>query len=392
MVVPFFYLNFAASQTNNTLKTTQMKTILSLACALWLVAAPAYSQISPSQEEHSTFKAFNQLDMGVTLGTTGVGVELASPIGEYMQLRAGFSFMPHFHYPMHFHVQVGDDPATSESKFNSLASKLEEFTGYKAKNEVEVTGVPTYYNFNMLVDFYPFKRSKHWRLTAGFYLGPKKIAKAYNVTEAMTSLLAVNIYNSIYDKIENGEPIYENLHFPPEYEEKILSYGRMGIHIGDFVDRYAKEHAIDEGGFWLYDDDGNPVFQDKLDANGNKVHQPYMVVPDDDGMVKASMFVNRFKPYVGIGYDGRLDKKNDRLKIGFDCGVMFWGGVPQVITQAKMRDIDPYCDVEDRDILVDVDLTRDVENIRGKVGTYVDVAKKFKVFPVLNLRLAYTLF
>jgi hypothetical protein len=294
---------------------------------------------------------------------------------------------------MHFHVQVGDDPATSESKFNSLAAKLEEFTGYQAKNEVEVTGVPTYYNFNMLVDFYPFKRSKHWRLTAGFYLGPKKYAKAYNVTEAMTSLLAVNIYNSIYDKVENLEPIYGGMHLPPEMEEKILSYGRMGIHIGDFVDRYAKEHAMEENGeFWLYDDDGNPVFQDKVDALGNKVHQPFMVVPDDDGMVKASMFVNRFKPYVGIGYDGRLDKKNDRLKIGFDCGVMFWGGTPQVITKAKMRDIDPYCAKEEKDVLVDVDLTRDVENIRGKVGTYVDVAKHFKVFPVLNLRLAYTLF
>jgi len=373
LVVTFFCPNFAASETKKGKEV--MKRFLGLACVLCLVAVPAFSQISPSQEEFkTTFKAFNQLDLGVTLGSTGVGVELASPIGEYLQLRAGFSVMPRIHYPLHFHVQVGDDPEASSSKFNSLASKLENYTGFKADDEVEVTGVPTYYNFNAMIDIYPFKRSKHWRLTAGFYLGPEKVAKAYNVTEAMPSLLAVGIYNRIYEKVFNYEPIYKNIGLPPEYEEKILNYGRMGIHVGDFIDRYVMVNSVDEEGYWIYDDDNNPIMEYKLDANGNKIPQPYMMEPGEDGMVKASIFVNRFKPYVGFGYDGQLSKQYDRMKIGFDCGVMFWGGVPQIITHDG------------------TDLARDVDNIKGKVGTYVDVIKKFKVFPVLNLRLAYTLF
>ena len=35
-----------------------------------------------------------------------------------------------------------------------------------------------------------------------------------------------------------------------------------------------------------------------------------------------------------------------------------------------------------------VDLAKDVRNIGGKVGDYVDVMKKFKVYPVINLRIS----
>jgi len=33
-----------------------------------------------------------------------------------------------------------------------------------------------------------------------------------------------------------------------------------------------------------------------------------------------------------------------------------------------------------------------VENIKGKVGRYVDVVQAFKVYPVANLRISYRLF
>jgi hypothetical protein len=91
-------------------------------------------------------------------------------------------------------------------------------------------------------------------------------------------------------------------------------------------------------------------------------------------MCKAEMKVNSFKPYLGFGYGGNLIKGNDRCKISFDCGALFWGGTPSIKTHDG------------------TDLTKDVENIRGKVGDYVDLAKKIKVFPVLNLRVAYRLF
>ena len=36
----------------------------------------------------------------------------------------------------------------------------------------------------------------------------------------------------------------------------------------------------------------------------------------------------------------------------------------------------------------EVDLAKDVRNIGGKVGDYVDVLKAFKVYPVINVRIS----
>lgn len=117
------------------------------------------------------------------------------------------------------------------------------------------------------------------------------------------------------------------------------SYGRMGMHVGDY-------------------DDGTP----------------YLMEPGDDGMVRADVKVNAFKPYFGAGYGGRLLKDNDRFHIAVDLGAMFWGGSPHIVTHDG------------------TDLTRDVSDISGKVGSYVRLAKKFKVFPVLDVRLIYNIF
>ena len=91
-------------------------------------------------------------------------------------------------------------------------------------------------------------------------------------------------------------------------------------------------------------------------------------------MVKADMKVNAFKPYIGVGYDGRLLKNEDKLYVGFDAGIMFWGGTPQLKTHDG------------------TDLIHDVEGIPGKVGDYVSTMEKFKVFPLINAKITYKLF
>ena len=53
--------------------------------------------------------------------------------------------------------------------------------------------------------------------------------------------------------------------------DRFIRYGRMGMHVGDF-------------------DDG----------------VPYMMEPGDDGMVRAEVKTNAFKPYFGLGYGGLL--------------------------------------------------------------------------------------
>lgn len=308
-----------------------------------------YIPVSQYWKEHNILQ---HLDVSITLGTTGVGFDLASPIGDYLQVRAGYAFMPHFHHNMTFGVQVGE--VNDDATFNRLSSLMESFTGYRADNKIEMIGEPTFNNAKFLVDVFPFKNNKHWHFTAGVYWGPSQVAEAYNRTEDMPSLLAVGIYNYLYEKAIIREPLVsidftgngQGFYFPddPEIKDEIkdafLSYGRMGVRVGNHVS------------------DGSP----------------YLMEPDENSMVKAKVKSNALKPYLGFGYGGRLFKNNDSYKVSFDCGAMFWGGTPSILTHDG------------------TDLTKDVRDIGGKVGTYVNLIKKVKVFPVLNVRFTKTIF
>ena len=317
--------------------------VLSLFAAL--STAPAHGE-SFSTASSDNVQAFKNLDLSVTAGTTGIGLDVATPLNKNLQVRGGFAFMPHFHHTMNFDIQVGDHKESKynekgervESRFDRLSKYLKDFTGYEVDDEVDMIGKPTYYNFKLMLDWFPF-RKKNWHFTAGAFIGNSRIAKAYNTTEDMPSLVAVGIYNNLYEKVLNEEPVFGNVELPPDICDKFMSYGRMGIHVGDHVS------------------DGSP----------------YMMEPDANSMVKASVKVNSFKPYVGFGY-GSAISKDKKLHASFDCGTMFWGGTPQIITHDGTN------------------LAKDVRNIDGKVGDYVDLIKGFKVFPVINLRVTYRIF
>lgn len=373
-----------------------MKRILLLAFSACTFAIGANAQDEQTPDNQKKLEAFKHLDLSLNAGSTGIGLELASPIGKSLQVRAGYAIMPRFHVDMNFHVQVGDDPSASQSKFNRLSGLLENVTGYKVDDRVKMIGTPTFHQLSVMVDVMPFK-NKNWHFTAGFFYGPKQFAKAYNATEDMPSLVAVGIYNNLWGKVA-ASPIshldteeerwdyffgksaadllseisllktlgidvseieaLQNIEFDPDDNillktyKRIYNYGAMGIHVGDY-----KEDVVDE--------------------QGNVVHKkgdPYMMVPNNESMVKADWIVDRFRPYLGFGYSGRLAKNDDRWKIGFDCGAMFWGGTPRIITHEG------------------VDLCSDVEDISGDVGRKVRFFKQFKAYPVLNLRITRRLF
>lgn len=307
---------------------------------------------------------FNHLDLGVTLGTTGIGLDAAMPVGDYVKLRTGFEVMPRFNYDMNFGVESFDGTGTSidQSTFNRMAEVLYGLTGFKVDQNVTMKGKPTMWNFKFMVDVYPFKNNKHWHFTAGFHWGPSKIAEAVNAQEDSPSLFAVGMYNHIYDVayadwvLDIPTPLIETettgaVYMDPSMEKTILSMGRMGIPIG----KYSHEMT---------------------DAQGNvhKKGETYYMQPNENSMVTVDARTNSFKPYLGVGYEGRLIKGNDNYKIGFDAGVMFWGGTPSIITHDGM------------------DLANDVEDINGKVGDYVKLIKGVKAFPVLNLRITRRIF
>ena len=303
---------------------------------------------------------FNHLDISLTTGSTGIGLDVAMPVAEWMKLMAGFTYMPRFNLTMHFGVQIGDKPETEEeqqSKFDRLNGMLESFVGTKVDRQIDMIGEPCFDNVKLLADFYPFKNKK-WHITAGFYYGGSKIAKAWNATEDATSLVAVAMYNNLYGRVvKSYESVLASMSDPnavpepfmsfggndyyadEELYNKVTYYGRMGVHIADYKDG-----------------------------------TPYRLEPDENNMVKAQIRVNKFRPYLGFGYGGALSKKDDTYSLSFDCGMMFWGGTPKILTHDG------------------TDLANDVDHVRGKVGDYVKIIKAFKVYPVLSLRLTRKIF
>ena len=86
--------------------------ITMMACAAVSVQAQEGSRSSQNSVSGycKTHNVFQHLDISVNAGTSGIGFDVATPIGNYVQLRAGYEFMPHFHYSVNFPVEVGGEP------------------------------------------------------------------------------------------------------------------------------------------------------------------------------------------------------------------------------------------------------------------------------------------
>ena len=99
--------------------------------------------------------------------------------------------------------------------------------------------------------------------------------------------------------------------------------------------------------------------EDMYSPEGLLIHKkgdPYIVEPGEDHQVHVYAKSSAFKPYLGFGY-----------------GVLFWGA-PDLYTHDGTN------------------LTKDIENIKGKVGDYVDFIGGLKVYPSISVRFTKTLF
>lgn len=130
-----------------------MKKLL-LVCAAALFG---YGQ-SFAQLDDDDYGFFNHVSAGLSVGTDGIGFEVATPLTYHFAARAGFSFMPKIKYDQD--VNIGhDDAFTTE--------------------EVNIQGKLNMSDFHLLFDYYPFKTST-FRITAGAYIGKSKLLEAEN--------------------------------------------------------------------------------------------------------------------------------------------------------------------------------------------------------------------
>lgn len=290
------------------------------------------------------------LDVGLSLGDTGIGIDVKTPVTKWVDLRLGVDWLPRFSVPMDFGLNTYSDGMPT-GNFANVAQMVYNNTGIEMDETVYMHGVGSMINFKLLADVYPVPSNRHWHITAGFLAGTSQIGKAYNFNEEKPTLVALNIYNRGYEYFTNLEDIFNvptggNTYLDPDLVEKIQdkfrSYGRMGVHIGEFKDG-----------------------------------SPYIMEPAPDGSVSAKAFVNHFKPYLGAGYNTDLDGAG-KWHFGVDLGVLFWGGAPNIINHDYANNRD-------------VNFTKDLVNIPGKVGDYMKAIKSFPVYPVITVRFSYTI-
>ncbi len=309
-------------------------------------------ELAETMNKHGVF---NSIELAANIGTTGLGLEVASPMTEWTKLRVGFDWMPRFMMPMYFDMNSYVDGKVSD-KFDRIQDMMYRMSGLTIDQEVKMESKFTMATFKLLVDVYPFKNNKHWHFTAGFFVGGNSMGKTLNAITEMPSLLALNMYDRLYngvtsddfyDKAINDENFLADLtgltalqgtYLDPrvvdQLQEKMESFGRLGVHVGD-------------------NEDGTP----------------YLMMPDKDGTVSAKAKVNKFRPYLGFGYGGALSN-DGKWQASFDAGVQFWGGAPKVTTH-------------------DGTVLNDLVNLGGKVGTYMGLMKALPVYPTIDFRISY---
>ena len=125
------------------------------ALAMMLLSQPVHAQ---NQIEYGIF---DHLGAGLSVGTDGIGIDVATPLTDYVAFRTGVSFVPKIKIKKN-NIHIKDDNATLE-------------------DHVDVEGKLNIFDFKLLADFYPFKSSS-FHITAGAFIGSEDAAHAVNTS------------------------------------------------------------------------------------------------------------------------------------------------------------------------------------------------------------------
>ena len=115
---------------------------------------------------------FNSIGLGLSVSTVGVGLEVSTPIGNYLALRGGVSFMPKF---------------TVTDEVNADLKGVPQ--GYPQSAEVELEGSTKRTTGELLLNLYPF-RSNGFFVAAGASFGGDKFVQITGHSDELQQLIA----------------------------------------------------------------------------------------------------------------------------------------------------------------------------------------------------------
>lgn len=324
-----------------------------------------------SAQQREIIKPFQYLDVAVTAGSTGVGIDFTTPVTDWFSVCVGANYMPRVNIPFKYSFSVGDVNSGSysdlignnQTQFNKMNELMYTITGSKIQRVVHMDRHTMMDNAKILLDFKPLN-NKHWHVTTGFYYGSRTFAYGENILDDAVTFTCVAMYNEMWRKAVNNEPLLSSTgqEFPEEIRQKFISYGKAHIYLG----KYAHD---------IKDDQGKII---------RRQGESFYIEPDENCEIVADARVNKFRPYLGIGYEGRLKKNDEHLRVGFNLGAMFWGGIPSVIIKLKDQDISTA-----KTRYHEIDLMTDVTELPSYAQKETDIVNALPVYPVLEFKLSY---
>jgi hypothetical protein len=144
-----------------------MKRLL-LFCLVGIMCAGSNKTLAQNQSTKPDI--FHSLAVGVSAGTTGIGLDVSSPIGNYVSVRAGVSFMPNFTYSTNVDVYI-EKPYEGELPDVRAKGSMRRTTG------------------ELLLNVYPFKSSSFF-VCGGAYFGGSKFIKIKGHSDELAKLIA----------------------------------------------------------------------------------------------------------------------------------------------------------------------------------------------------------
>lgn len=329
---------------------------------LAFVPSILFAQVKDYTLESSS--AFAHMEVGGVVGSTGLGLDIAVPLSNNFKLRAGFSAMPNISNVASYSMTAagGSSKIDINHRVENLVGYLRDFVNNDQVDKyVDMSRKVGFYNAKAILDWYPFKK-KNWHFSAGLYVGSSHIGEMCNTQEEAPTMLAMLLYNDMYEQIRDLD----------EYEYPTFSLGKFSFEMDPITGKYIKR---------AFKEYGRVAVQLGTSSEGNA----FYVTPDVNGVLKADVETNVFKPYIGFGYNKHVGKEK-RWNVGFDAGVMFWG-TPHVYCDGFTLDSDDNIENRER-----VCLVHDVKNISGVAGKYIKFVRCIPVLPVLEVKLAYSIY
>lgn len=252
------------------------------------------SIVAVASAQDDSQKAFSHMGIGISVGTTAIGINVSSVLNPYLGLRAGVNIWPKFKMKRGLHMRLESDgkhqPGECLQHLEEVNAKLssDDWVSPSVADimDVDVHVLPKLNAGHVILDYFPVPRRSSFHLSAGAHIGTGTVVNFHNRHDGI--LMPITQWN--------------NAMVDPEVQPVVEEYNlrRIGIAMGD-----------------------------------------YFIMPDEEGNIDAKVVVSGFRPYLGLGFGRSVPHK--RIGCQVDLGVQFWG-TPKVYVNGERLEPDKVGD------------------------------------------------